>query len=94
MAEATQDGPGDTITIRPADPYTALHWPDPTGTRDARWRVWHAPDTVTVADMRALARAAETYDFMFQIPQRQLLPTHAAIRAHLADRHRTAGDDQ
>jgi hypothetical protein len=87
VTEPTKIVPG-YIIISPDDPECRRTWPDPRASEEARWKASHDPTALTLAEIRQLATAAQTYAHIFGISQRQFLPTHSAIRAALsADAH-------
>jgi hypothetical protein len=84
MPEPTKRVPG-RIVISPDDKARSRSWPDPRLLDDDLvWKVQHNPDHLTRLELRRLMDMASTYAYIFSIPQRSFLPTHAAIRAHLA----------
>lgn len=83
MAEPTRQV-GARIHISPDNAKLRRSWPDPRATTAARWKAHHDPSNLTVDEIRCLAEAAEAYTHMFEVSQRDLLPSHAAIRAHIA----------
>jgi hypothetical protein len=85
MAEPTKQV-GSRIVISPGNKEQLRSWPDPTIAAEACWKAWHAPQHMTVAEIRRLVSAAQSYAYIFEISQKAFLPTHAAIRAHLAAR--------
>jgi hypothetical protein len=83
MAESTKQVPG-RIVISPDDPRRSRTWPDPAELAELSWSCRYAPEEISRRDMLLLASAVDAYRHIFAMPQREFLPTHAAIRAHLA----------
>lgn len=84
MAEPTKQVPG-RIVINPRDPKRSRSWPDPARITDELfWQAKRDPSGLTREQVQTLCDAASAYAYIFSIPQRQFLPTHSAIRAHLA----------
>lgn len=85
MPEPTKTVPGGYLVISPDDRERRRTWPDPRELDDVTWRAIYSPDSITPADLRRLVSVASSYGHIFEISQREFLPTHSAIRAALAD---------
>lgn len=84
MSEPTKQVSG-RIVISPDSKSRSRSWPDPRLLDDDLiWKTQHHPELLTALELRVLVDMASTYAYIFSIPQRSFLPTHAAIRAHLA----------
>lgn len=75
---------GGRIVISPDDPTRRRTWPDPRAAAEASWRAVYSPAALTREDLHLLTSVAGAYAYIFEVPQRTFLPSHAAIRAALA----------
>lgn len=82
MAEPTRQT-STRILISPDQKDQRRSWPDPRDPTEIMWRATYAPDSITKEDLRWLVDRASTYAHIFEITQKQFLPSHAAIREHL-----------
>jgi hypothetical protein len=82
VAEQTQQV-GSHIHISPDVREDARAWPDPRDPAEIIWRATYAPGALTPTELRWLAVRASSYAHIFELTQREFLPTHAAIRAHV-----------
>jgi hypothetical protein len=72
------------IVINPDDDRRSRSWPDPADLVDVAWKARYAQTAMTRSELLKLASAVDAYIHIFAMPRREFLPTHAAIRAHLA----------
>lgn len=84
MAEPTKQVNGGYIVISPDDDRRSRTWPGPKRAGELEWKARYAPTSMTRSELLFLASVAHAYRHIFSISQREFLPSHAAIRAHLA----------
>jgi len=92
MPEPIKQVPGGFFEIDPENSTHRRTWPDPRASKEACWKAAHSPKTLTLQDVRRLASAAEAYAYVFSVSQKTFLPSHSAIRAHLAKNGEKGGE--
>lgn len=84
MAEPTKQVNGGYIVISPDDDRRSRTWPGPARAAELEWKARYSPTAMTRSELLFLASVAHAYCHIFSVPQREFLPTHAAIRARAA----------